>query len=126
MRSSWIGSVAKLALGLVCAVALSTAPFGCSQNKGSVTQTKHSAGCPKDCKKSCCAKAAAGTCPHAGNKPCTCKKGEGRCHKDCKCAKKAAGTCPHAGKKPCSCKKSEGKCQHGAKKPCPGKKAEGE
>ena len=116
MKRSWIGSLGSLTLGLLCAVALSTAPFGCSQNKGSVTQTKFSAErpeatstCPKDCPKSCCAKAA-GTCP-----------------KDCPkaCCAKAAGECPHADKKPYPHKKTEGKCHHGDKKPCPYKKTEG-
>ena len=121
MKRSWIGSLASLTLGLICAVALSTAPFGCSQNKGSVTQTKSSAErpeatstCPKDCPKSCCAKAA-GTCPK------DCPKATGECPKDCPkaCCAKAAGTCHK------DCPKATGKCPHADKKPCPCTKTEG-
>jgi len=103
MKRSWIGSLASLTLGLICAVALSTAPLGCSQNKGSATQVKSGQSCekvegkcPKDCK--------------CGKDCKDCKWGKDcKCGEDCKCAKKAAGECPHAEKKPCPCKKTEGK-----------------
>jgi len=122
MKRSWIGCLASLTLGLICAVALSTAPFGCSQNKGGTTQVKSGQSCKmvegkcaKDCKcgKDCkCAKKAAGKCPKDCPKSC-CPKAGGTCPKDCpkagsKCAKKAAGKCPSSGTKPCGCKKAQG------------------
>ena len=88
MTRSWIGSLSKLTLAIVVAVAMSSAPLGCSQKK---SHCGEHAKCMKDCDK-CKDKAGCDCkkpCPHGGkdlSKPHPHKGKEGK--KPC-CPKKA-------------------------------------
>ena len=102
----------RLLLGAVCVVALSMAPLGCAQNKGSATQTKGQCACKKVAAKPCaCKECKAG-------QPCSCGKCKDTCPENCPKAAQAAGkcacpegtqcNCQKAADKPCGCKKKTG------------------
>ena len=115
MRSTWIGSATRLALGAVCVVALSMAPFGCAQSKGSATQTKGQCACKKVEGKPCACK----QCAEA--KPCACNKCEGNCPENCAKAAQTAGKCGCPEGTQCNCKKATAAKSCGCKKKAGGK-----